>query len=95
MLETRGEPGYTTTYATLGRNGNTAGDLFYLGGGQDREWYRGIPIPPGAQNHAVTGTCTNLSASGKPLTIGGSAVYVGLRETRQKMTRIAARFLLD
>jgi carbon-monoxide dehydrogenase large subunit len=27
------------------------------------------------------------------LTIGGSAVYVGLRETRQKMTRIAARFL--
>jgi aerobic carbon-monoxide dehydrogenase large subunit len=27
------------------------------------------------------------------LTIGGSAVYVGLRETRQKMARIAARFL--
>jgi aerobic carbon-monoxide dehydrogenase large subunit len=27
------------------------------------------------------------------LTIGGSAVYVGLREARQKMARIAARFL--
>jgi aerobic carbon-monoxide dehydrogenase large subunit len=27
------------------------------------------------------------------LTIGGSAVYVGLRETRQKMAQIAARFL--
>jgi carbon-monoxide dehydrogenase large subunit len=27
------------------------------------------------------------------LTIGGSAVYMGLRETRQKMARIAARFL--
>jgi hypothetical protein len=34
----------------------------------------GINIPPGAVNHKITGTCNNLSASGKQLTIvAGSA----------------------
>ncbi|HYN10169.1 MAG TPA: M14 family zinc carboxypeptidase [Vicinamibacterales bacterium] len=34
------------------------------GGGQDREWYRGIPIPPGAQNNFTRRNNTNYMQTG-------------------------------
>ncbi len=41
----------------------------------------GINIPPGAQNQAVTGTCNNLSATGKPLTIVAGSAHMHLTGT--------------
>src|SRR4029453_1553858 len=34
------------------------------GGGQDREWYRGIPIPPGAQQNFTRRNNTNYMETG-------------------------------
>lgn len=49
-----------------------------------------INIPPGARNQAVTGTCNNLSASGRPLTIVAGSAHMHLTGTGFKTDHLNA-----
>ena len=58
--------GAETTEPEGGRGGRgaAAGPPTGRGGGQDREWYRGIPIPPGAANNFSRRNNTNYMQTG-------------------------------
>jgi hypothetical protein len=47
-----------------GRGGGQAGPPSGRGGGQTREWYRGLPIPPGAANNFSRRNNTNYMQTG-------------------------------
>jgi Zinc carboxypeptidase len=47
-----------------GRGGRASGPPTGRGGGQPREWYRGIPIPPGAANNFSRRNNTNYMQTG-------------------------------
>jgi hypothetical protein len=61
-----GEPGTSGTAAgsEQGRGGGATATPTGRGGGQQREWYRGIPIPPGAQNTWSRRNNTNYMQTG-------------------------------
>ena len=61
-----GEPGASETAAGIeqGRGGAATTTPTGRGGGQQREWYRGIPIPPGSQNTWSRRNNTNYMQTG-------------------------------
>ena len=61
-----GEPGAsgTATGIEQGRGGAATTTPTGRGGGQQREWYRGIPIPPGSQNTWSRRNNTNYMQTG-------------------------------
>ena len=60
--ERGGDPGDATAFQ--GRGGGAAGPSTGRGGGQPREWYRGIPIPPGAVANFSRRNNTNYMQTG-------------------------------
>src|SRR5713101_3231469 len=53
------QPADANPLALQGRGGRAPGPPTGRGGGQPREWYRGIPIPPGALNNFSRRNNTN------------------------------------
>src|SRR6185295_20404652 len=68
-----------------GRGGGRSAVPNGQGGGQDREWYRGIPIPPGAAQSFTRRNNTNYMQTG---------VLLGLQLTAMIPNKVIENFYL-